>query len=64
LSLLDAFSPSSQMLEIGAQLNSMDQLERTIVAVLRRLGGFAPAAIEDRVGSGYTPPPASHPCCA
>ena len=41
------------MLEIGAQLNSMDQLKRTVVAILQRLGGLAPAAIEDRVGGGY-----------
>jgi len=33
-------------------LNSMNQLERTIVAVLQRLRGLAPAAVEDRGRGG------------
>jgi len=33
-------------------LDSMDQLERTVVAASHGLRGLAPAAIENRVGGG------------
>jgi hypothetical protein len=39
-------------LEVRADFDFLDQLERTVVAILQRLRGVAPAAIEDRVGGG------------
>src|SRR6516162_9432083 len=33
-------------------LNSMDQLQRPVLAILQRLHGLAPTAIEDRIGGG------------
>jgi hypothetical protein len=34
-------------------LDSLDQLEGAVVAVLDRLRRFAPAAIQDGIGGGY-----------
>src|SRR5579872_1254699 len=48
LRLLYALAPLSQMLEIGAQLDAMDEFKRVLV-VGERLRRLAPAAIEDGV---------------
>jgi hypothetical protein len=37
-------------------LDSMDQFESTVIAILDRLCGLAPAAVQNGVGCGY-------PCC-
>jgi len=42
-------------------LNSVDQFEGAIVAVLQRLHGLAPAAIEDRGGRRRPAPQGSRP---
>src|SRR3979411_3325776 len=51
LRLLDTLAPASQVLKIGAQFDSVDQLERPVGAVLDGLRGLAPAAIQDGVRS-------------
>jgi hypothetical protein len=54
----DGFSSDSNILAVGIRrmdndsLDSVDQLEGAVVAVLDRLRRFAPAAIQNGVGGG------------
>ena len=54
----DGFSSGSNILAVGIRrmdddaLDSLDQFEGAVIAVLDRLRRFAPAAIQDGIGGG------------
>src|SRR4051794_210276 len=53
LRVLDAFAPPSQVLEVRAQLDSVDEFNGAFVAILDCLRRLAPTTVQNGVGRGY-----------